>query len=245
MSELLRTGYESGVDARIRATCARRGGPAPAGAERPSGSGDGEPSGSGDGEEVEMRTRVRGWRWRRNPLRRRSDVVEAWAALAVAVLLFLGAPVAGALAGLWAHDEARAVAVAQRAERRSVRAEVIGDAPERLPSVGDRHAYRTTVRWTEPGKGTRTASARVPAGARHGDVVDVWFDSRGRNVAPPPDDVAVWQHTVSIGVCVAGGTAAVVLLGHGIVRRVSLRHRLEEWEREWARTGPDWTQRRA
>ncbi|MET8944330.1 hypothetical protein ABZX30_12280 [Streptomyces sp. NPDC004542] len=192
-----------------------------------------------------MRTRVRGWRWRRNPLRRRSDVVEAWTALAVAVLLLVGAPLAGALAGLWAHDEALKAAIVQRAERHRVRAEVIGEVPERLPSVGDRQAYRTTVRWTEPGGGTRTASARVPAGAGRGDVVDVWFDARGRSVTPPPDGVAVWQHTVSIGVCVAGGAAAVLLLGHGIARHVALRHRLDEWEREWARTGPDWTRRRA
>lgn len=41
-----------------------------------------------------MRTRVHGWRWRRNPLRRHSDVVEAWTALIVAVLLLVGAPLA-------------------------------------------------------------------------------------------------------------------------------------------------------
>lgn len=191
-----------------------------------------------------MRTRVRGWRWRYNPLRRRSDVVEAWTALTVAVLLLVGAPLAGALVGLWAHDGARTVAAAQRAERHRVRAEVIGGTPQRLPSVkgGRQHPYRATVRWTEqPGAAARTAVARVPAGARQGDVVDVWFDSRGRGVAPPPNDVAVWQHTVSVGVCAAGGAATVTLVGHGVIRRVSLRHRMSEWEREWARTGPEWT----
>ncbi|MEV0183275.1 hypothetical protein AB0I54_28875 [Streptomyces sp. NPDC050625] len=191
-----------------------------------------------------MRTRVRGWRWRDNPLRRRSDVVEAWIALTVAVLLLVGAPLAGALVGLWAHDGARTVAAAQRAERHRVRAEVIGGTPRQLPSVqtGRQHPYRATVRWTEqPGAAARTAVARVPAGTRQGDVVDVWFDSRGRGVAPPPNDVAVWQHTVSVGVCAAGGAAAVTLVGHGLIRRVSLRHRMSEWEREWARTGPEWT----
>ncbi|MER7187064.1 3-deoxy-7-phosphoheptulonate synthase, partial [Streptomyces hyaluromycini] len=53
-----------------------------------------------------MRTRVRGWRWRQNPLRRKSDVVEAWIALAVAVLLGVAAPLAGALTGLWAYEQA-------------------------------------------------------------------------------------------------------------------------------------------
>ncbi|MEV5959955.1 DUF3592 domain-containing protein [Streptomyces sp. NPDC051987] len=195
-----------------------------------------------------MRTRVRGWRWRQNPLRRTSDVVEAWIALTVAVLLCVGAPLVGAVAGLWAHDHARSVAAAERSERHMVRAVVVGGAPEQLPSVqgGDRaHAYRTSVRWTVPGAGTKTAVARVPAGTRTGDTVDVWFDRQGHGVAPPPDEVAVWQHTVTVGLCAASCAAAVVLLGHGVVRRVALRHRLAEWEQEWARTGPDWTRGRA
>lgn len=195
-----------------------------------------------------MRTRVRCWRWRPNPLRRRSDVVEAWIALAVAVLLCVGAPLVGAVTGLWAHGQARSVAAAERSERHVVRALVVGGAPEQLPSVqgGDRaHAYQTSVRWAVPGEGTKTALARVPAGTRTGDVVDVWFDRQGHGVAPPPDDIAVWQHTVTMGLCGASCAAGVVLLGRGVVRRVALRHRLAEWEQEWARTGPDWTRGRA
>ncbi|NUR01183.1 MAG: hypothetical protein HOY79_33040 [Streptomyces sp.] len=193
-----------------------------------------------------MRTRVRGWRWRRNPLRRRSDVVEAWTALVVAVLLFVGAPLAGAIAGWWAHDDARAVVTAQRAERHRVRAEVVGRTPERLPSAqsGRDHSYRVDVRWTDA-TGTHTANARVPAGTKHGNTVDVWFDAAGRAVPPPPGEAQVWQHTVTIGICAAGGAVAVVLLAHTVVRRVSTGHRLVEWEREWARTEPEWTRRRA
>ncbi|KAB1148314.1 hypothetical protein F7R91_09560 [Streptomyces luteolifulvus] len=193
-----------------------------------------------------MRTRVRGWRWRRNPLRRRSDVVEAWTVLAVTLLLLVGAPLAGAVAGWWAHDDARAVAAAQRAEHHRVRAEVVGRTPDTLPSVSGReHSYRVTVRWTEPGTGARTATASVPAGTHRGDRVVVWFDSRDRSVPPPPDETAVWQHTVTIGACAAGGAAAVVLLGQSAVRAVAVRHRLAEWEREWAFTEPRWTRRRA
>jgi hypothetical protein len=199
-----------------------------------------------DGEEVDMRTRVRGWRWRHNPLRRRSDVVAAWTALVVAVLLLVGAPLAGALAGRWAHDDARAMAAEQRAERQRVRAEVVGRPPDSLPTVhGREDSYRVAVRWTEPGEGTRTTTARVPAGTQQGDVVDVWFDARGRSVGPPADGTAVWQHTLTMGVAVAGGTSAVVLLGHAAVRRVAMRHRLDEWDREWARTGPEWSRRSA
>ncbi|MEU4035433.1 Rv1733c family protein [Streptomyces collinus] len=193
-----------------------------------------------------MRTVVRGWRWRRNTLRRRSDVMEAWTVLVVSVLLFVVAPLVGVAAGLHAHDRAQTAAVVERSERHHVRAEVVAGPARRLHAVqGDRqHPYRAMVRWTEPGEGARTAQARVPAGTRPGDQVTVWFDTRGRSVAPPPDDVAVWQHTVTVGVCAAGGAAAVVLLGHAVERRIALRHRMAEWERAWARTGPKWTQPR-
>ncbi|MFI2636034.1 hypothetical protein ACH5A2_37590 [Streptomyces collinus] len=194
-----------------------------------------------------MRTRVRGWRWRSSPLRRRSDVVEAWTVLVVAVLILLGAPLAGTAAAWWAHGEARSVSAEQRAERHRVRAEVVDRNDDSLPSVqaGGQHVYRATVRWTEPGEGTRTAKARVPADTRQGETVDVWFDDRGRNVLPPVDGAAVWQHTLTIGTCAAGGAVLVVLFGHFLVRRVALRHRLAEWDRAWARTEPQWTHRDA
>ncbi|AWW41090.1 membrane protein [Streptomyces sp. AS58] len=192
-----------------------------------------------------MGTRVRGWRWRRNPLRRRSDVVEAWTVLAVALLLFLGAPLAGAAAAWWAHDEAQTTAAAQRADRRHVRAEVVGPSTGDLTALqgGREYTYRATVKWTDPGDGPRTATARVPTGTRPGEAVDVWFDSRGRNVPPPPDGTVVWQHTLSIGTCAAGGAAVAVFLGHAAVRRGANRHRMAEWERDWARTEPEWTRR--
>ncbi|KOG43601.1 Rv1733c family protein [Streptomyces resistomycificus] len=194
-----------------------------------------------------MRTRVRGWRWRRSPLRRRSDVVEAWTVLAVTVLICVGAPLVGAFAASWAHSEARAVAKEQRADRHRVRVEVVGRTPDSLPSVqgGHERAYRATVRWTEPGTGQRTATARVPAGTHRGESVDVWFDSKGRSVAPPADETAVWQHTLTMGVCAAGGAVLVVFLGHAAVRGAANRHRMAEWERDWALTEPQWTRRRA
>ncbi|MDQ0681760.1 MULTISPECIES: hypothetical protein [Streptomyces] len=193
-----------------------------------------------------MRTRVRGWRWRRNPLRRRSDVVEAWATLVVAVLLLVAAPLAGAVAGQWAHDDAQTVASRQQADRHRVRAQVVGGMPQTMPSVegGRQQTVRATVRWTPPGEPARTAAARVPAGTRQGQTVDVWFDAHGHSVAPPPNSTMVWQQTLTMGLCVAGGAAVTVLLGHAVVRRLAMRRRLGEWEREWARTEPQWSRRR-
>ncbi|MFJ9243509.1 hypothetical protein [Streptomyces sp. NPDC101776] len=203
--------------------------------------------GSGDGEETDMRTRVRSRRRRHNPLRRRSDVVETWTALVVTVLLFVGAPLAGAAAGLWAHDQARTIAATQRADRHRVHALVIGNPPAGLTSVEGTgsQTFPVAVRWTDPGKGPRTATAEVPVDTARGDTVDVWLDAKSRVVSSPVGQVAVWQHTLTIGVWTAGGVIGTALLTSAVTRRVALRHRLAEWERDWALTEPEWTRRRA
>ncbi|MFY4722517.1 hypothetical protein [Streptomyces sp. LaBMicrA B280] len=192
---------------------------------------------------MRTRVRVRGWRWRRNPLRRRCDVVEAWTVLVVAVLLLVVAPLVGVAAGLHIQDRDAATAAARRAARHRVSATVSGDPPAVRVERG--HLHRAEVRWTEPGRGTRTAWTRVPAGARTGDTVAVWVDSRGRVAAAPPSGTEVLQHAVTIGVGAAVCAGGVVFLGHAVARRIALRHRLAEWERAWAHTGPRWTQPRA
>lgn len=194
-----------------------------------------------------MRYLVRDRHRRRSSLRRRSDVVEAWTLGVVAVLILVMAPLVGVFTAWWAHDSARATAREQRADRRPVRAEVVGRHADTLPMPhgGRQPSARTTVRWAEPDGTARTATARVPAGTRNGETIDVWLDSRGRSVAPPPDGGAVLQHAVTIGVCATGGTVGVILLGHLAVRHTAMRRRLAEWEQEWAATEPEWTGRRA
>ncbi|MDX3452326.1 hypothetical protein PV396_10285 [Streptomyces sp. ME02-8801-2C] len=192
-------------------------------------------------------TRVSGLRRRRNPLRRRSDVVEAWTRLVLAVTLFVGAPLVGLLTARWAYDEGRATVTAQRAERHRVHAVAVaaagtGAAPPAL--AGRQYLYRVRVLWTEPGAGTRAATAHVPAGTRRGDTVDLWLDRRGRIVAPPPGAAAVRQHTVAVGICATGVTAGLVLVTRTALRRTVVQRRLGEWERAWARTEPEWTGRR-
>ncbi|NUP16414.1 MAG: hypothetical protein HOZ81_09980 [Streptomyces sp.] len=194
-----------------------------------------------------MRSRVRGRRWRCSPLRRRSDVVEAWTVVAVIALLLVGAPLAGVIAAWWAHGDALTTAREQRADLRQVRAEVIERTPGTvpLPQGGRQLSAKATVRWTESEAGPRTATARVPAGTRTGHTVDVWLDAEGRSVPPPPDDAAVWYRSVTVGICATGGAVALTLLGHTAVRHTAMRRRLAEWEQDWARTEPGWTGRRA
>jgi ABC-type Fe3+ transport system permease subunit len=193
-----------------------------------------------------MRTRGPGRRAHRNPLRRRSDVFDAWAALILAVLLCVGAPLAGVVVGLRAYDDAQARAAAQRATRHQVSAVLLEDAPAAVssPEGGTQPLFRVRVRWTDPDShARRTGRALVPAGTRRGDRVEVWLDSRGHGVEAPLTGTMVWQHTLTSGIWAMGGTTVLVLLVRVTVRRASERHHLAEWEREWERTEPEWRNR--
>ncbi|MEU0436272.1 hypothetical protein ABZ153_32545 [Streptomyces sp. NPDC006290] len=194
-----------------------------------------------------MRIRVRGWRWRRNPLRRRSDVVEAWWALAVGVLLFVGAPLAGAGAAWWTYDGTREHAAAQRAAQHHVRAVLVEDAPTAVPTTpgGSLRSFRAPVRWTGSDGTVRTGLARVPSGTRAGTRLDVWTDARGAIVRPPSSIEVIRQRALAIGVFTTAGAVFVVFVAHLCVRRALGRRRLVQWERDWARTEPEWTRRTA
>ncbi|MEU9137543.1 hypothetical protein AB0D33_16510 [Streptomyces sp. NPDC048404] len=194
-----------------------------------------------------MRTRVRGWRWRRNPLRRRSDVVEAWWALAVCVLVFVGAPLVGAGAAWWTYDGAQAHAAARRAAQHHVRAVLVEDVPTAVPSrPGARpRSSSARVRWTEPDGTRQTRLVGVPPGLRRGTSVDVWTDARGRIVRPAPSSSMILQQALAMGVFTSAGTVSVLFVAHLCVRRALARRRLAQWEHDWARTEPDWTRRTA
>ncbi|MFG2295787.1 hypothetical protein [Streptomyces sp. NPDC048603] len=65
------------------------------------------------------------WRWRRNPLRRRTDLIEAWAALTTLVCLLVVAPAIGWLSGLSVDATLQRAAREQRQERHLVPAVVV------------------------------------------------------------------------------------------------------------------------
>ncbi|MEW2164783.1 hypothetical protein AB0912_17600 [Streptomyces sp. NPDC007084] len=194
-----------------------------------------------------MRTRVLGWRWRRNSLRRRCDAVEAWCVLLVGVLLFVGAPLAGAATGWWSYEAARAEAAAQRATLRQVRAVLVADTPAAVPATpgGVQRSFPALVRWTGPDGKARTDLVRVPAGVRGGARVDIWTDARDRIVRAPSTTSAIWQRALAVGLFTAFGVVLAVLVTRLALRRAAERRRLEEWARDWALTEPGWTRRTA
>ncbi|MET7742481.1 hypothetical protein [Streptomyces sp. NPDC005385] len=194
-----------------------------------------------------MRTRVLGWRWRRNSLRRRCDVVEAWCVLAVGVLLLVGAPLAGAAAGWWTYDVARAEAAAQRATLHQVRAVLVDDTPAAVPAApaGIQRSFPALVRWTGTDGQPRTDLVRVPSGVRGGAHIDIWTDARDRIVRAPSSMSVIWQRALAVGLFTAMGAVLAVLVTRLGVHRSVERRRLEQWTRDWALTEPGWTRRTA
>jgi Flp pilus assembly protein CpaB len=180
---------------------------------------------------------VRLWRWRRSPLRRRSDVIEAWVVLCAWVFALVGA----LLAGVVAADVVGASAEQQRAESRQVTAVLVKDAEDPGASrVTTDHLVWATVRWTGPDGTTRTDQARVPPKSQAGSKVDVWTDGRGAVVNEPLSEGETLLHSIAGGVLAGAATGGLVLGCSWLVRVGMERRRLEQWAAEWERMDTPW-----
>ncbi|QYX75914.1 Rv1733c family protein [Streptomyces akebiae] len=181
--------------------------------------------------------RIRCWRWRRNPLRRLSDVIEAWIILAGWVLALAG----GLYAGLAGADAVQRSADRQRTERREVPAALVEDAKGQVPAraAGDPRVW-ATVRWTAPDGSARTGKARVPATSPAGEQVTVWIDKSGHLTAPPLTDGQARSHAAAGGLLVAVGAGGIVLAAVSVARFHLNQRRMRQWAVEWERIDTRW-----
>ncbi|KOU49260.1 hypothetical protein ADK54_10515 [Streptomyces sp. WM6378] len=176
-------------------------------------------------------------------MRRRSDTIEAWTGLVLGGALFIGAPLAGSLAGLTIYDQAQATASQQRAARHLVRATVLEDvptAPASTDGVAARQVSPVAVRWTTEDGRTVTGKVKLPEGTRSGSPAEIWVDAHDRTTTAPRSSSDSWAQAMGVGgisTAVAGLAVGAVW---GTVRSAALRHRMAEWERDWAVTGPQW-----
>jgi hypothetical protein len=174
------------------------------------------------------------WRWRHNPLRRRSDVAEAWLIVGVWCLVVVG----GALAGTAVAHAVERNLDGRRAERHTVSAVLTEDAGPVTASGGER--VRARVHWTAADGSTRTGVAFVQHGSRAGSATRVWLDREGELVPEPVTaDEAELEGAVlgtATALCVAAVAWSCGRLAHGRLDR----RRMAGWDREWALVGPRW-----
>ncbi|OIJ90041.1 hypothetical protein BIV25_32570 [Streptomyces sp. MUSC 14] len=183
-------------------------------------------------------TPVRLWRWRSNPLRRHSDVIEAWIILATWVFALL----CGAVAGLAAAHNADAAFSARRAHVHAVHAVITDDAARTTASgTGyDDGRVWATVRWTDAHGAVHTDRAKVDPGAPAGSRITVWTNSANRVASPPVTGAAADLQSALTGALVAPTVgAAVWVVGWGVRTRL-IRRRMAEWDEEWKQIGPRW-----
>ncbi|MET9429375.1 MULTISPECIES: hypothetical protein [unclassified Streptomyces] len=188
------------------------------------------------------------WRWRHNPLRRATDLAEAWTAFAALLLICLVAPAVGWVSGAATESALQRTARIQHEHRHPVTAQATGpargrEAESRDPEASAEHRLREPLaaRWTAPDGTVRTGVVTV---ARHsvepGDTFRLWTDDRGRPVDRPMDADTVRDHAVLAGIGVAVGFAGLVEVARRVVVGQLTRRRYARLDQEWARAGPDW-----
>ncbi|MET9765318.1 hypothetical protein ABZ016_40730 [Streptomyces sp. NPDC006372] len=179
------------------------------------------------------------WRWRRNPLKRRADRVEAWVVLGVWTLTV----VVGVLAGLSVNRSVEDGLARERVEWRPLEARLAEKAPGRTAENADasraEHVW-AEARWTAADGSTHSGQVRVFAGSAAGTPITVWTDREGRQVTRPVTEAQARIRAVLIGGVAGFLTAAVPLAGGRAVRRRLERRRIDQWDAEWSRFGPMW-----
>ncbi|MEU6591016.1 hypothetical protein ABZ923_17660 [Streptomyces sp. NPDC046881] len=183
-------------------------------------------------------TPVRLWRWRRNPLKRHSDVVEAWIVLAGWLL----ALIAGVFAGVVAARTSESAFTARLAQVHPVAA-VLTDDAARTPAAGsgyDDGRVWAAVRWTDADGSVHTDRAKVFPGAPAGTRITVWANRSDRVVPAPVTGAAADLQSALTGALVAPAAGALVWGAGWLVRGRLIRRRMAEWDEEWKQIGPRW-----
>jgi hypothetical protein len=179
------------------------------------------------------------WRWRRNPLKRRADAVEAWVVLGAWLLTVL----AGVLAGLTATRSVEDGLARERVEWHQVEARLT----EKAPGTASDHSGTSSgdqvwgnVRWSAPDGTTHTGQVRVRPGSGAGTEVPVWTDPQGHLVSKPATVEQAQLRASLIGVLVGVSAAVVPFVGGRLLCGRLERRRMSQWDTEWARFGPLW-----
>ena len=178
-----------------------------------------------------------------NPLRRRTDVVDAWL-VPVAIVVFLAlCPLALTVTGSMMRT-ANSRELRAQASWHSVTATLLQPLPG--PEVGargpDNWLTWTPAQWTANGV-QRTADVPARSGSTAGSKVIVWLDRAGKVHMPPltkaqaSDRVEVTQVIILAALAVL--LAIMALLSH----RILDRRRLAGWEQAWLSVGPTWSRR--
>jgi hypothetical protein len=176
-----------------------------------------------------------------NPLRRRSDVAQAWLLPgAIGAFLVLGPLVA--VASLLIVSAGNAAE--HRADRslHPVAAVLLAATPGPMVSASGANSWLSwaRARWTAGGT-ARSGLVPVRAGTRAGAAVQVWLDRAGR-VRLPPLTAGMARDRIRLTMALALTVLAAFLTGVTLVARWLLnRRQLAGWAAAWRVVEPQWS----
>lgn len=176
----------------------------------------------------------------RNPLRRRTDRVEAMFLLFAVVAFVPLAAVATILTASWTHSagigEQRAGATLTQ-----VTAVLVKPVPAARPPASP--LAWAQARWVASG---RVHLGVVPAlrGSPPGTRVPIWVDRTGRIQSAPPTAGQITSRVAAVAVMTPLAVALGLWLSYRVLRRSLDRRRLAAWGRAWSVVGPLWTRPR-
>jgi hypothetical protein len=184
------------------------------------------------------------WRWRHNPLRRRTDTIEAWAGLGLLIAVLAVAPLAALLVGDSARRHYEDTARHQHLTRYEVTATLTRDAP-RHPEPGSdeekKTRYPVEVRVITREGRTRTTRTDVPPGLPAGGTVRLWITADGEATDRPLTARQIHSRTMGWALLAAIGVALSGAAVHALTGLALRRRNLSAWGTAWAETAPRWT----
>ncbi|GAA0433856.1 hypothetical protein Acor_08130 [Acrocarpospora corrugata] len=174
----------------------------------------------------------------RNPLRRRSDRVEAAIRL-LSVIGLLVSVVFGVLFGVRTYQDGLRVEADQQRTRHPVDATLLETVGPKL-SVTSPAAGPAMATWKSLNGVPHQGLIHAPALWKKGQTVHVWIDDRGEIVPRPRDRETTLISGMTVGVgtpILTGVLAGLILL---TTRLVVARRARRVWAAEWTIIEPTW-----
>jgi len=181
----------------------------------------------------------------RNPLRRRSDRIEAWVTLILMAMVLVVGPLTAWHAAGSAYYHAVRASEWDRQHRFQVTAVLVTDADVGVQAPDDDHPMEPTgqARWVAPEGSARTGVVTAEPDQRAGSTVVIWTDRHGAVTLPPVERNSSMDG-LAAGLLAAIGVVVGVVGILTLVRRRLDNRRMDQWQTEWMFVEPGWSGRR-
>ncbi len=200
--------------------------------------------GGSGAEEPWVRRHARGLLPDRNPLRRRTDRVEAYLLAGLIVTAAVGAPLAAQAASRAAYASALSIQREQLATRQPVKARLTENAGSSTNGYTLSEDVPTSATWTSATGLLKSGRGLARNGSPEGSVVIVWATRGGQLASPPLTNAQVDGQGDAGALGAVAGVVVAFLTGTGVLRYVLYRRRMAAWEADWLLTAPTWNRQR-